>query len=700
MPKKEESLKWPCEYCTYLNWPCSEKCTLCCTPRPPQVITQESRRPTIVSEDIYEAASCDRIISKDPLICSSKEKNTQSAQLPEQIEDYVKWTCSSCTYENWPRSLYCSMCRTSKLKSGKNAKQLESGSGNKDASSRSGSPRSPSLVGGNGRLDSKTINNDKNRALLRSNLKWICPQCTYENWPKTPKCALCKCLKPAKTKYDEIAKNSTSDNNVNTKRPSTSKRRSPNSSVSESALGIQPTHPVGEQIIYDIPASDDINDNEEVMQIRNRLKDSDWLWLSACIGVVEGETSSVNGYLNAGGDLSRQLTREDCVVLNRPGVFEVGHTLVHLAFKFKRDELITVLLTPEVTGHHLHRVPCIACPELAADVRKQMGHTIRQRKGDWRCYFFTDQVTFVLPAEIQDFPARVQRQVFDDILDREVQRVLEIESQVINWSEEITEQLGSRIYPLWNRSAGDCLLDSILQASYGVFDRDNTLRRALYDSLTEGGSRFFNRYKEWESMQAETLQYSLDEDQWEQDWASILSLAGQPGTSLEQTHVFALAHILRRPVIIYGVKYVKSFRGEVLGLARFQGVYLPVLWEQSFCWKNPLVLGYTRGHFSALVAMESDNSNELGAGANVDNVGSVHVTYLPLVDYEGKLLPVHFLSAEERGSEERLLREWLDCCVTEGGVLVAQQKVTSRPALLNQLIDDWLDRYRKLCKSK
>lgn len=83
--------------------------------------------------------------------------------------------------------------------------------------------------------------------------------------------------------------------------------------------------------------------------------------------------------------------------------------------------------------------------------------------------------------------------------------------------------------------------------------------------------RFFNRYKEWESMEAETLQYSLDEDQWEQDWASILSLAGQPGTSLEQTHVFALAHILRRPIIIYGVKYVKSFRGEVLGLARFQG---------------------------------------------------------------------------------------------------------------------------------
>lgn len=661
------------------------------------MITQETRKPQTFSEDIYEAASSDRIISNDPLICTSRGKNTQSPQFPEQTDrdENTKWTCSSCTYENWPRSLHCSMCRASKLKSVKNGRHLEPGSSNKDAS-RSGSPKSPGLVGSNGRLDSKTINNDKNRALVK-NHKWTCPQCTYENWPKTQKCALCKCVKPAKTKNEEIFKNSSLEN---TKRPSTSKRRSPNSSVSEATLEIQTTHPMGEQIIYDIPASEDVNDNEEVLQIRNRLKDSDWLWLTACIGVVEGETSSVDGYLSSGGDLSRQLTREDCLVLNRPGVFEVGHTLVHLAFKFKRDELITILLTPEVTGHHLRRVPCIACPELAADIRKQMGHTIRQRKGDWRCYFFTDQVTFVLPAEIQDFPARVQRQVFDDILDREVQRVLEIESTVINWSEEITEQLGSRIYPLWNRSAGDCLLDSILQASYGVFDRENTLRRALYDSLTEGGSRFFNRYKEWESMQAETLQYSLDEDQWEQDWASILSLAGQPGTSLEQTHVFALAHILRRPVIIYGVKYVKSFRGEVLGLARFQGVYLPVLWEQSFCWKNPLVLGYTRGHFSALVAMETDNSNELGAGANVDSVDSVHVTYLPLVDYEGKLLPVHFLSAEERGSEERLLREWLDCCVTEGGILVAQQKVSSRPALLNQLIDDWLDRYRKLCKSK
>ena len=56
-----------------------------------------------------------------------------------------------------------------------------------------------------------------------------------------------------------------------------------------------------------------------------------------------------------------------------------------------------------------------------------------------------------------------------------------------------------------------------------------------------------------------------------EDWAGILSLASQPGASLEQIHIFCLAHVLRRPIIVYGVKYVKSWRGENLGFARFEG---------------------------------------------------------------------------------------------------------------------------------
>lgn len=81
------------------------------------------------------------------------------------------------------------------------------------------------------------------------------------------------------------------------------------------------------------------------------------------------------------------------------------------------------------------------------------------------------------------------------------------------------------------------------------------------------------------------------------------------------------------------------------------GVYLPLLWEQSFCWKSPIALGYTRGHFSALVAMENDGFDNRGAGANLNTDDDVTVTFLPLVDSERKLLHIHFLSAQEvRGS--------------------------------------------------
>ena len=40
---------------------------------------------------------------------------------------------------------------------------------------------------------------------------------------------------------------------------------------------------------------------------------------------------------------------------------------------------------------------------------------------------------------------------------------------------------------------------------------------------------------------------------------------------LLQIHVFCLAHVLRRPIIVYGVKYVKSWRGENIGYAKFEG---------------------------------------------------------------------------------------------------------------------------------
>lgn len=80
----------------------------------------------------------------------------------------------------------------------------------------------------------------------------------------------------------------------------------------------------------------------------------------------------------------------------------------------------------------------------------------------------------------------MQEQLYSELLDQDAHKELETDS-IINWSEELRTRLGSRLHALWNRSAGDCLLDSVLQATWGVFDRDNSLRRAMADSLHEAG---------------------------------------------------------------------------------------------------------------------------------------------------------------------------------------------------------------------
>ena len=45
--------------------------------------------------------------------------------------------------------------------------------------------------------------------------------------------------------------------------------------------------------------------------------------------------------------------------------------------------------------------------------------------------------------------------------------------------------------------------------------------------------------------------------------------------------------------------------------------------------------------------MEVDTDENMGAGANLDNSDESQTAYLPLMDSEGKLLPLHFLVGAE-----------------------------------------------------
>lgn len=81
----------------------------------------------------------------------------------------------------------------------------------------------------------------------------------------------------------------------------------------------------------------------------------------------------------------------------------------------------------------------------------------------------------------------IQEQLYEEILDRDVQQQLEHHiPPVINYWSHIC----SRLFALWNRSAGDCLLDSVMQGTWGVFDRENVLRRSLSEALSDSGRMY------------------------------------------------------------------------------------------------------------------------------------------------------------------------------------------------------------------
>ena len=117
--------------------------------------------------------------------------------------------------------------------------------------------------------------------------------------------------------------------------------------------------------------------------------------------------------------------------------------------------------------------------------------------------------------------------------------------------------------------------------------------------------------------------------------------------SLEEYHkVFVLANILRRPIIVYGPSKARSFKpGETEVIISMQGIYLPLLWAPHLCHKAPLCLGFCEGYFTALVPVAFRDYNQF---------------VVPLEDYDGNSLSVHFLLQAEMYNPSSLLRNYLN----------------------------------------
>ncbi len=86
------------------------------------------------------------------------------------------------------------------------------------------------------------------------------------------------------------------------------------------------------------------------------------------------------------------------------------------------DDLYNMVLIPNSSRPTAKRVPSDVSRYLAADIMLRLSNGLRQRKGEFACYFVSEFVTFTLPAEVEDFMPAIQERLFDEILDRDVQK--------------------------------------------------------------------------------------------------------------------------------------------------------------------------------------------------------------------------------------------------------------------------------------
>ena len=216
---------------------------------------------------------------------------------------------------------------------------------------------------------------------------------------------------------------------------------------------------------------------------------------------------------------------------------------------------------------------------------------------------------------------------------------------------------------------GNCLLHAVSLGMWGFHDRELLLRTLLFRLLTttDQGAGIYRRWKfqiEKRNKEAGGLQFSKEE--WDTEWSEIVNISscqdrneasqnrGPNYESLEEVHVFALAHVIRRPVIVISDTVLRGVSGEDLAPIYFGGIYLPLEYHYDSCYKSPLVLAYDSAHFSPLL------SEEKKGGTKYDRLSNRTDVIIPLVYPNGKLLPVQFMSDPKKVTEtedEKLNRE-------------------------------------------
>ncbi|XP_061676217.1 OTU domain-containing protein 7B [Syngnathoides biaculeatus] len=303
----------------------------------------------------------------------------------------------------------------------------------------------------------------------------------------------------------------------------------------------------------------------------------------------------------------------------------------------------------EVTPTNEKRQPRGVPPRAASPVVASLArsHASGPAGGSDEQLLNTPEFTFQLPdlSMYQD-DFRVNER---DLIEKSMMVALEHAGR-LNWWTKVVPNCQS-LLPLTTTGDGNCLLHAASLGMWGCHDRDLSLRKALHEQMDHGAEQdALKRRWRWQLTQQNKesgLVYS--EEEWQKEWKELLKLASsEPRVnysnhvnnrgeasdepvyeSLEEFHVFVLAHVLKRPIVVVADTMLRDSGGEAFAPIPFGGIYLPLEVASARCHRSPLVLAYDQAHFSALVPMEQKD-------------GSDERAVIPLTDSEHKMLPLHF----------------------------------------------------------
>lgn len=236
-------------------------------------------------------------------------------------------------------------------------------------------------------------------------------------------------------------------------------------------------------------------------------------------------------------------------------------------------------------------------------------------------------------------------------IDEDVMSFLE-EKKVINWCPGLRQ-----LHPIRTTGDGNCLMHAVILATCGIQDSGIVLRRLVYIALVESASNSFRKRWQKEKQRLNEnipggLQYTPEE--WDKEWTMVVNAAEDLRKStmayefLEEMHVFVLANVICRPIIILGESTVRSpLAGDSIEQNNFVGIYLPLLWPPKSCDPNPVVLCFLHNHFQPLISRYKFPSEPKDLLA------------IPLVTSRLEPLHIHFLLPREESMAHDLLLQYL-----------------------------------------